>query len=189
MMVSPGAAVFLDRDGTINADRHYLSRPEQFELLPGAAIALRRLREAGFRLFVVTNQSGIGRGYFTASDLEAIHVRMQELLAEHGIRFEAIYVAPEAPDQPSRYRKPSPLALFDARDTHGVNLSRSFMVGDKWIDVETGRNAGCAASLLVRTGYGAETEIREREQLGATIVVDGLAAAADWILSQTPRDL
>ena len=188
MTASQGAAVFLDRDGTINADRHYLSRPEQFELLPGAAFALRRLQEAGFRLFVVTNQSGIGRGYFTVADLEAIHVRMQELLAEHGIRFEAIYVAPEAPDQPSRYRKPSPQSLFDARDTHGVDLTRSFMIGDKWIDVETGRSAGCAASLLVRTGYGAETEVKERDRLGATIVVDDLAAAAAWILSSTTRD-
>ena len=112
----PGAAVFLDRDGTLNVERHYLSRAEEFQLLPGVGPALQRLRGAGFRLFLVTNQSGIGRGYFTHADLERIHDRMRELLGQLGVEFERIYVAPEAPDQPSRYRKPSPQALLDARD-------------------------------------------------------------------------
>lgn len=182
-MTAPrAAAVFLDRDGTLNVERHYLSHPDQFELLPGVPRALRRLGTAGFRLVVVTNQSGIGRGYFTGADLESIHGRMQELLSAHGVRLDAIYSAPEAPGQPSRYRKPSPQALFDARDRFGLDLSRSFMVGDKWVDVETGRNAGCAASLLVRTGYGAGTERSELDRRGDTVVVDDLAAAADWIL-------
>lgn len=182
MKVPHGAAVFLDRDGTINPERHYLCRPDQFELYPGTGEALQRLAGAGFRLFVVTNQSGIGRGYFTAGDLEAVHAYMGELLVPYGIRFDRIYSAPESPDQPSRYRKPSPQALFDARDEFGVDLARSFMVGDKWIDVETGRNAGCAASLLVRTGYGAEAERQHRGTPEAVIVVDDLPAAAEWIL-------
>lgn len=179
----PGAAVFLDRDGTLNVERHYLSRAEEFQLLPGVGPALQRLRGAGFRLFLVTNQSGIGRGYFTHADLERIHDRMRELLGQLGVEFERIYVAPEAPDQPSRYRKPSPQALLDARDEFGVDLSRSVMVGDKWVDVETGRHAGCAASLLVRTGYGAETERRESARIADAVVVDDLTAAADWILT------
>lgn len=184
MRAPPGAAVFLDRDGTLNAERHYLSRPEEFVLLPGVTVALKRLQVAGFRLFVVTNQSGIGRGYFTPDNLEAVHARMRDLLACDGVRFEKIYVAPEAPDQPSRYRKPSPRALQDARDEFGVDLTRSVMIGDKWIDVETGRAAGCAASILVRTGYGAETERREAARLGEAVVVDDLTAAAEWILAE-----
>lgn len=176
-------AVFLDRDGTINVDRHYLSKPEQFELYPGIGPALRRLMDAGFRLIVVTNQSGIGRGYYTEADLHAVNARMNELLTPFGVRFDKIYFSPEAPEQPSRNRKPSPQSLFDARDEFGVNLAQSYMVGDKLIDVVTGHNAGCAASLLVRTGYGAETERKETEKLGRAVVVDDLVAAADWILA------
>jgi D-glycero-D-manno-heptose 1,7-bisphosphate phosphatase len=176
-------AIFLDRDGTINVERHYLSKPEQFELLPGIGPALRRLADGGFRLIVVTNQSGIGRGYYSESDLHAVNARMTELLGPFGISFDRIYYAPEAPDQPSRGRKPSPAFLFDARDEFGVDIASSYMVGDKLIDVEAGQNAGCAASLLVRTGYGAETERNEVARLSRAIVVDDLAAAADWILS------
>lgn len=177
-------AVFLDRDGTINVDRHYLSKPEQFELIPGAGPALRRLLDAGFRLVIVTNQSGIGRGYYTEADMHAVNARMTELLAPFGVRFDKIYFSPEAPEQPSRNRKPSPQSLLDARDELGVDLARSYMVGDKLIDVETGRNAGCAASLLVRTGYGAETERKEAAKLTGAIIVDDLPAAAEWILAR-----
>ncbi len=183
---SPVRAVFLDRDGTINVDRHYLSKAADFELIPGTEAALRRLQDAGFLLIVVTNQSGIGRGYYTEEDMHAVNDRMHELLDPAGVRITRLYFSPESPEQPSRGRKPSPAFLFDARDELGVDLSRSYMVGDKWIDVETGWNAGCAASLLVRTGYGAETERKEAHRLGNAVVVDHLAQAADWILAQ-PR--
>jgi D-glycero-D-manno-heptose 1,7-bisphosphate phosphatase len=176
-------AVFLDRDGTINVDRHYLSRPEQFELIPGVGPALRRLLDAGFRLFIVTNQSGIGRGYYTEADMHAVNARMLELLAPFGVSFDKIYFSPEAPEQPSRNRKPSPQSLFAARDEFGVDLARSYMVGDKFIDVETGWNAGCASSLLVRTGYGASTERTEGQRLARAVIVDDLPAAAEWILA------
>jgi D-glycero-D-manno-heptose 1,7-bisphosphate phosphatase len=185
--VSPSSlrrAVFLDRDGTINVDRHYLSRPEQFELIPGAGQALRRLQDAGFLLIIVTNQSGIGRGYYSEADMHAVHARMQELLVPFGVRFERIYFSPESPEQPSLSRKPSPQSLFDARAEFGLDLALSYMVGDKLIDVETGRNAGCAANLLVRTGYGAEAERKSPERLGGAIVVADLPAAAEWILSR-----
>ncbi len=186
----PGAnttrAVFLDRDGTINVDRHYLSRAEQFELIPGAGPALRRLQDAGFLLIVVTNQSGIGRGYYDEADLHAINARMNELLTPLGVRFARIYYAPEAPEQPSRGRKPSPQFLLDARDELGVALAHSYMVGDKVIDLQCGWNAGVRRSLLVRTGYGRETERTHADKLSRATVVDDLAAAADWILSQTP---
>ncbi len=175
-------AVFLDRDGTLNVDRHYLSRPEQFELIPGTGPALRRLQDAGFLLVIVTNQSGIGRGYYTEADLHAVNARMSELLAPLGVRFSEIYFAPESPEQPSRGRKPSPEFLFDARDALGVDLARSFMVGDKVIDLECGWNAGVQQSLLVRTGYGAETERKLGDKAFRAVVVDDLPAAAEWIL-------
>ncbi len=177
-------AVFLDRDGTLNVERHYLSDPAQLELLPGVPAALRRLRDAGFKLFIVTNQSGIGRGYYTEADLHRVNARLLELLAPHGVRFEKIYFAPEAPEQPSRGRKPSPQFLFDARDEFGLDLSRSYLIGDKLADLECGWNAGLGCSLLVRTGYGADTEARLGPPRGPTRVVDDLPAAVDWILRQ-----
>ena len=135
-------AVFLDRDGTINVDRHYLSRPEEFVLIPGAGEALRRLADAGFVLIVVTNQSGIGRGYYTLDDMHRVNARVVAEFARDGVRFEKIYFAPEHPDHPSRGRKPSPQFLFDARDELGVDLAQSYMVGDKLLDLECGWNAG-----------------------------------------------
>lgn len=182
-MSAPRPAVFLDRDGTINVERHYLSDPAKLEFYPGVGPALRRLMDAGFLLFVVTNQSGIGRGYYTEADMHAVNARMAALLAADGVAFEKIYFSPEAPEQPSPNRKPSPRSLLDARDEFGVDLSRSFMVGDKLIDVDTGRNAGCAASLLVRTGHGAETERKDAAKLVGAVVVDDLPGAVGWILS------
>ena len=117
-------AVFLDRDGTLNVERSYLSDPALLELLPGTAAALRRLMDAGFLLFIVTNQSGIGRGYYTLEDMHRVNERLQSDLAKEGIRFEKIYFAPEAPEQPSRGRKPSPEFLHDARDEFGVAGTR-----------------------------------------------------------------
>ena len=175
-------AIFLDRDGTIIKEKEYLCDPALVEVFPEAPAALKRLADAGFQLFLVTNQSGIGRGYFTAADVDRVNARMMETLTPLGVSFVKIYIAPEAPDQPSRGRKPSPQFLFDARDEFGVDLARSFMIGDKLLDLECGWNAGVQKSLLVRTGYGAKWERDAATQLSEAVVVDGLAAAAEWIL-------
>jgi D-glycero-D-manno-heptose 1,7-bisphosphate phosphatase len=175
-------AVFLDRDGTIIQDKHYLHRPEEVVVFPGAGAALRRLQDQGFRLFIVSNQSGVGRGYFTLEDVERVN---EHLLRElEGVRFEKVYIAPEAPDAPSRARKPSPQFLYDARDEFGLTLAQSYIIGDKLIDLECGWNAGVKKSILVRTGYGAETERQAAAQLGQALVVDDLGSAASWILGQ-----
>src|SRR5258708_5532181 len=100
-------AVFLDRDGTLIVEKNYLHRPEDVALFPGAGAALKKLSAAGFKLIMVTNQSGIGRGYFTMADAEAVNKKVGSDLAPDGVRFEKVYIAPEAPDQPSRGRKPS----------------------------------------------------------------------------------
>jgi len=178
-------AVFLDRDGTLIAEKHYLHRPEDVEIFPGAGAALRRLVDAGFRLIIVTNQSGIGRGYFTLADAERVNDHVAGEFARAGVQFAKTYVAPEAPDQPSRGRKPSPQFLFDARDEFDLNLGASFMVGDKLIDLECGWNAGVQRSLLVRTGYGAELERAAPDKIARAAVVDGLAEMAAWVLAQT----
>ena len=175
-------AVFLDRDGTLIVERNYLSDPAQVELLPGVPGALKRLQDAGFRLFIVTNQSGIGRGYYTLEDLRRVNARLLHDLAREEVHIEHIYYAPEAPDQPSRGRKPSPQFLFDARDEFGVALAQSYMVGDKLLDLECGWNAGVKKSILVRTGYGSEVARESADQLGPAVVVNDLTAAAEYVL-------
>ena len=171
-------AVFLDRDGTIIEERNYLCRAEDVVIFPGAAAALGRLQRAGFKLFIVSNQSGVGRGYFTLADVEKVNEHLLQELGREQVRFEKIYIAPEAPDGPSRGRKPSPQFLLDARDEFGVDLAQSYMIGDKLIDLECGWNAGVKKCLLVRTGYGAELERASADKLRAAAVVDDLSAAA-----------
>ena len=180
-------AVFLDRDGTLIAEKNYLHKPEEVELFPGAGAALKKLCDAGFKLIIVTNQSGIGRGYYTLADAERVNARVAADFARDGVRFEKFYIAPEAPDQPSRGRKPSPQFLFDARDEFNLNLAGSFMVGDKLIDLECGWNAGVKKSMLVRTGYGAEEEQKSPEKISRAVVVDDLNGAAEWILRTLKR--
>lgn len=160
----------------------YLSRPEQVAIFPEVGQALRRLRQAGFKLLIVSNQSGVDRGYFTLADVERVHARLAEDLATDGVRFDKIYVAPEVPGTPSRGRKPSPQFLFDARDEFQLDLARSYVIGDKLIDLQCGWNAGVKKSILVRTGYGAEVERTEGDKLAGAVVVDDLMAAAAWIL-------
>lgn len=176
-------AVFLDRDGTLIEDRDYLRRPEEVKILTGVPEALRKLQDADFFLIIVTNQSGVGRGYFTLDDVERVHQHIIREFAVFGVIFRKFYVAPEAPDQPSHGRKPSPQFLFDARDQFSLDLAKSFMVGDKLIDLECGWNAGVKRSILVRTGYGARVERKEAARLRDALVVDDLPAAAEWILT------
>ncbi len=177
-------AIFLDRDGTIIKEKEYLRDPAHVEVFSEAFTSLKRLAAAGFTLLIVTNQSGVGRGYFTMADVALVNARVVQEFQHHGITFQKIYIAPEAPDQPSRGRKPSPQFLFAARDEFGLDLAASFMIGDKLIDLECGWNAGVRASLLVRTGYGRNVEREAASQLARATVVDDLSAAADWILKQ-----
>ena len=136
-------------------------------------------------LFIITNQSGVGRGYFTLKDVQDVHQHLIREFAKEGAGFKKIYFAAEAPEQLSRGRKPSPQFLFDARDEFDVDLSESYFIGDKLIDLECGWNAGVKASILVRTGYGAEAEgkLNSNHKPGSALVVDDLAAAARWILN------
>jgi D-glycero-D-manno-heptose 1,7-bisphosphate phosphatase len=184
VLLKQSRAIFFDRDGTLMKEKVYLHRPEEVEVYPDAAGALRRLQEARFKLFIVSNQSGVGRGMFTMEDVAKVNARLTGELARAGVRFEKIYISPEAPHEPSRTRKPSPEMLFDARQEFGVCLEESYFIGDKLIDLECGWNAGVKKSILVRTGYGKEVETSGEPRLAQAVVVDGLAAAAAWILEQ-----
>lgn len=159
-------AVFLDRDGTINEEVQYLSRVEDFRLIPGVPYALQRLKDAGFLLVVVTNQSGIGRGLYDEAALNAIHDKMHEELGVYGIAIDACYFCPHHPEHATGAyridcgcRKPLPGMLRQAAADLDIDLSRSYMIGDKLGDIEAGLNAGCA-SLMVMTGYGAAESSR-----------------------------
>jgi D-glycero-D-manno-heptose 1,7-bisphosphate phosphatase len=178
------SAIFLDRDGTIIVEAHYLHEPEKVELIPGAGEAVRRLAEDGFELFIVTNQAGIGRGYYAEEQMHAVNERVAGEFAKFGVAFRKIYFAPEAPDQPSRNRKPSPQMLLDARDEFGIDLDASYMVGDKVSDIECGWNAGVKCSILVRTGYGREHESQLGQATGPLAVIDSIADIARLALGQ-----
>jgi histidinol-phosphate phosphatase family protein len=148
-------AVFLDRDGTINTEVDYLSTVEGFVYLPGALEALLRLAKTEYKIIVVTNQSGIGRGYFSEERLKEINVKMCRLLEEAGGRIDAIYYCPHRPDENCSCRKPKTGMIDDAKKDFDIELAASYMIGDATRDVQLAKNAGCA-SILVETGKGGE---------------------------------
>ncbi len=181
-------AVFLDRDGTLNVEVDYLHRVEDVALVPGSAEAIAELNRRGIPVVVVTNQSGIGQGRFGWEAFEAVTVRLAELLAAHGARLDATYVAPHSPKGRDAYhhpdhpdRKPNPGMLHRAAREHRLDLSRSWMIGDKDIDLEAGRAAGCHVAL-VRTGYGAGVDASS-----ADLVAPDLGEAIRDILGQWPH--
>lgn len=183
-MAAPGGprpAVFLDRDGTLIHDRHYLSDPAGVELLPGAGEAVARLNRAGRLVVLVTNQSGIGRGWFSEDDYQAVHRRLRERLADHGARLDADYhcpLSPDAPD-PGAMRKPGAGMFLRAAREHGLDLAASWFVGDRDRDVAPARALGGRA-VLVR---GAQTEADAGGGDGSIAIVASLADAVDLILS------
>lgn len=134
-------ALFLDRDGTIIPDKHYLADPAGVELLPGVAAALGRARELGYRLFLFTNQSGVARGYFTLDDVHRCNARMEELIGLPAPLFTDICIATEGPNDPPLYRKPSPRFILESIARHGLDPQHCWMVGDREGDVDAGLNA------------------------------------------------
>jgi histidinol-phosphate phosphatase family protein len=162
--------VFLDRDGTLVREVNYGHRLEDYELLAGVPEALRRLADAGYRLAIVTNQSGIGRGLFTPDDFERFQARLLADLAAAGVRIAATYFCPHHPDDGCDCRKPLPALLYRAQGELGADLARSWVVGDHVKDVELAANAGCRA-VLVRTGHGEQ----QRALLGSRRIA-GVAA-------------
>lgn len=144
-------AVFLDRDGTLMEEVNYCNDPATVQAIPGAGKTLSLLREQGWLTVIVTNQSGLAKGLITPAQYEAVNA---ELLRQLGGGIDAIYFCPDHPDQHTERRKPQPGMLLEAAVDLEIDLTSSWMIGDKPIDVECGRNAGCR-TVLVRTGYGS----------------------------------
>ena len=185
MTGAPRPAVFIDRDGTLNEEVGYLHRAEDVVLVPGAAQALARLNALGIPVVVVTNQAGIGKGRYGWEDFHNVMDRITAMLQEAGAHMDAIYAAPhhvrgkgeyQHPDHPDR--KPNPGMLTRAAQEHGLDLSRSWMIGDKELDLGAGRNAGCQVALVL-TGYGPQVD-----PALADLVAVNLAEAVDLILAR-----
>lgn len=174
-------AVFLDRDGTIIEEKGYLDRTGAIVLYKSSVKALKRLREAGFSLVVVTNQSGVARGYFSLDVLHSINKKMKNMFLKSGIKLDGIYYCPHHPDDDCGCRKPEPGMIKRAAKELKIDLRRSYVIGDREHDVQLANKAG-AKGILVLTGYGRRT-FRKKLNIKPWAVCANLSAAANKILS------
>jgi D-glycero-D-manno-heptose 1,7-bisphosphate phosphatase len=180
-------AIFLDRDGVINKkapDGDYVVRWEDFRFLDGIVEAISEINKAGIRLIVVTNQRCVAKGLITLTDLESLHRRMFEFLAERGAVIDAIYFCPHELDLNCRCRKPAPGMLLDAANDHDLQLTNSWMVGDSQADIEAGKRAGCKTALLL--GDGADLD-RNQDTYGADLIGNSLLHLVRCILGSQKR--
>ena len=186
-------AVFIDRDGVITEDPpHYAHRSDQLRIIPGSAQAIQLLNVHNFRIIVVSNQSGVARGYYQEEDVKTFNDGMTELLAKEGAHIDAIYYCPHHPDAIiERYkincdcRKPKSGMLFLAANQLNIDLAKSFVVGDKWSDIQAGEAAGCK-TILVLTGHGRD-EIKLKNMSSKQIIADNLFDAVNMILSDKSK--
>ena len=185
-------AVFLDRDGTLIEESGYLDRLDRLAFFPFSADAVRLLNRAGLAVVVATNQSGIARGLVKEAFIAEVHRHITETLAAGNARIDAFYYCPHHPDgtlesyrQDCDCRKPQPGMLRQAASDLGLDLARSFVVGDRWQDLIAGHAVG-ARTILVRTGYGRISEAEAPEAFTPDVVADNLMAAVSWILRQKP---
>jgi len=181
-------AVFLDRDGTVNEEMGYINHLSRFVLLPRTAEAIKRFNDAGIKVVVVTNQSGAARGYFPPSLVEEVHTHLRNLLAAQGARLDGLYTCLHGPEDGCACRKPKPGLILQAVRELNVDLSRSYVVGDRYKDIQTGANAG-VKGIFVLTGYGRG----EYKHFGRTWeaqpahVAGDLLDAAEWIINDLKK--
>lgn len=177
------AAVFVDRDGTLNPDVPYLSSPNVFELFPKVPEAVRQLNLAGLKVILATNQSGVARGCFSVQDLEAIHKKLEEGLAKAKAWLDDVLFCPHHPDDGCRCRKPNPGMIEQAMARHAINLSKSYVVGDQLLDIELAHGVG-AGAVLVLTGPKSHDALAicQKKKLPVDFVAPCFSDAVAWIL-------
>jgi len=189
-------AVFLDRDGTVNEEVGYMRDLSLLTVIPGVGRAIKKLNDAGFLVVLVTNQSGVARGYFPESHVNEAHSRLKELLVKDGARLDAVYYCPHHPTAGTTKhtrvcacRKPGTGLIDQAVRDLTIDVHQSYMVGDKWSDVELGHRAG-AASILVRSGFAADDPGNARPQHVADpdFTAQDLAEAAEWIIAHSKAE-
>jgi D,D-heptose 1,7-bisphosphate phosphatase len=173
-------AVFLDRDGTINRDVNYCPSVKEFEILPGVPDAIRLLNQHGFKVIVITNQSGIARGLFTENTLSQIHEHMNKVLAQNKAYIDGIYYCPHHPDDSCDCRKPKPKLILQAAKEHNIALGFSYMIGDHPKDVAAGKNAGCKTIWLDNNSSNAANLGPVSAEYNASNLLD----AVKWIISR-----
>lgn len=195
MASKPRPAVFLDRDGTVNEQMGYINHISRFHLLPNAAQAIRMLNEKNIPVVVVSNQSGLARGYFPVELLNAVHEKMNGLLAEEGASLDGVYYCPHHPEAKEEIhrldcscRKPKTGMLLQAAEELDLDLSKSFLVGDRWSDVKCAINAGCTP-VLVLTGYGRGDQlyIGPGQEVQPSFTAEDLLEAVEWILQSIDK--
>lgn len=174
-------AVFIDRDGTLIVEKNYLHKIEDVEFIPGTGRALARLKKKGFLLILITNQSGVARGYFTMDDVQRVHRHIVGALQRDGATLDGIYICPHQPEDNCECRKPKTKLIQDAAAKYQIDLKQSFMVGDRELDIEMGQRVGCRG-VLVRTGYGEKVIAGNLAR--PDFIASDLPAAAEWILKQ-----
>lgn len=186
------SAVFLDRDGTLCEELGYLDHPHRLHIFPWAYAAVQQINQAGMKSIVITNQSGVARGYFEETQIKAIHEKMCAEMAAHGARLDAIYYCPHHPEgtvplyrQDCRCRKPGPDMALRAAEAFDLDLSTSYVIGDRYGDIQLAHNIGARAILLL-TGYGREEYALNRHTWKAPPdhIAENLLTAVEWILSR-----
>jgi D-glycero-D-manno-heptose 1,7-bisphosphate phosphatase len=160
ILMKKNKAIFLDRDGTLIVDVGYPDNPDDVKLIQDTVPVLKELQKQGYLLIVISNQSGIGRGMFSEADADAVHQRFLAVFKEQGITIDASYYCPHAPEDHCTCRKPSPEMLLRASDDYAIDLSRSFMIGDKLSDVAAGQNAGCKGILYKDSKTGPDAKVQ-----------------------------
>lgn len=175
-------AAFFDRDGTINTPVPYLHEPEKFELLPGALEGMKAFQELGYRIVIVTNQAGIGLGYFSKEDFFLVTRELLRAAGKAGVFIDKVYFSPFTPAVESDWRKPGIGMLSEAKKDLNIDLSKSVMIGDMTSDIQTGINAGCK-TILVKTGAGGTDKLHE---VTADYEADDLLDAAHWAMGNLP---
>jgi len=174
-------AVFIDRDGTINKNTGYIDSPDRFEIYPGVAEGIKKLKDNGFKIIIITNQSGIARGFFTVENLDEIHKKMNDILAKKDVKVDAIYFCPHHPDEKCDCRKPNTALFEKAIKEHNIDTYSSYMIGDRMLDVEAGSKIGVKTVLVPEKKDMVKKEIEESE-INPDYISKDFMSGAEWII-------